>query len=472
MKATLYRLFPVFGLVLFAAALLALHHALGSYHYRDVALALKEIPPQQLALSALFAGLGYVALTGYDALGFRYLRREFRYSKLAQVSFIGYAFSNNVGFAALAGGSIRLRMYSEWGLSAVEVAKLVAFLGLTFWIGFLAIQGAVLTFASIPEELPLHVPAARAVGVALLLVVAAYLAIIVMRRKALVVRDWQIDVPSLQIAVPQIAVAVLDWALVAATLYVLMPAELALSFPAFLSVFLVAQLIGLVSHVPGGLGVFESVILLSLHQQTPAPAVAAALLAFRLVYYLLPLALAAALLGAHELMQRRRQVARLTRALGGWMTNLLPAIFATTVFAGGAILLFSSATPPEAERLAWLRRAIPLPILELSHLMGSLVGAGLLLLAWGLRRRLDAAYQVSLGLLIAGAVASLLKGLDYEEAAFLSVTAAALLPCRRHFYRRASLASDTFSTGWVSAIVLVVAGSIWLGAFAHKHVEY
>lgn len=472
MKPIFSRLIPVFGLALFAAALLALHHALGSYHYHDVVHALEEIPPQKLALSALFAGLGYVVLTGYDALGFRYLGREFSYPKLAHVSFIGYAFSNNVGFAALAGGTIRLRMYSDWGLSAVEIAKLVAFLGLTFWIGFLAIQGAALTFASIPEEMPLHAPTVRAIGVAFLLAVAAYLAFSLMRRAPLVVRDWEIDVPSVQIAIPQIAVAVLDWALVAATLYVLLPAELALSFPAFLSVFLVAQLIGLVSHVPGGLGVFESVILLFLHQQTPAPAVAAALLAFRLIYYLLPLALAAAMLGAHELMQRRRQTARLSRALGGWVTNLLPAIFAITTFAGGAILLFSGATPPEAERLAWLRRVMPLPLLEFSHLLGSLVGAGLLILAWGLRRRLDAAYHLSIGLLIAGGYASLLKGLDYEEAMFLIVTAAALLPCRRHFYRKATLASDTFSAGWVAAIVLVVAGSLWLAVFAHKHVDY
>ncbi|MGH8632078.1 MAG: hypothetical protein ACREU7_15120 [Burkholderiales bacterium] len=155
-----------------------------------------------------------------------------------------------------------------------------------------------------------------------------------------------------------------------------------------------------------------------------------------------------------------------------WVAGVLPWVFAVATFASGAVLLLSGATPAEPERLAWLRPVLPLSVLELSHLLGSLAGATLLLLAWGLARRLDAAYLLSLTLLSAGAVFTLLKGLDYEEASFLAMTMAALIPCRRHFYRKAALGSEPFSPGWIAAVVLVVAGSFWLGLFAHKHVEY
>jgi phosphatidylglycerol lysyltransferase len=303
-------------------------------------------------------------------------------------------------------------------------------------------------------------------------IVVGYLALVTLRRHPLAVRAFEIALPAPVVAAGQVLVSVLDWALAGAVLYVLMPQTLNLSFLDLLAVFLVAQIAGLVSHVPGGLGVFESVVLLLLHEHTAPPAVAAALLAYRLVYYLAPLAIATLLLGGHEMLARRAEVMRATKVLGTWFTGVLPWVFAVATLASGAVLLLSGATPAEPERLAWLRPLLPLPVLEASHLLGSLAGAVLLLLAWGLARRLDAAYLLSIALLAAGAVFSLLKGLDYEEASFLTLIMAALIPCRRHFYRKAALGSEPLSPGWVAAVVLVVAASFWLGLFVHKHVEY
>ena len=190
------------------------------------------------------------------------------------------------------------------------------------------------------------------------------------------------------------------------------------------------------------------------------------------MYYLLPLAIAVFLLGAHELFQRKEHVKRFARTLGRWVPILTPQLLALSTFLGGAILLFSGATPAEHSRLAWLSDFLPLPVIELSHFLGSLVGIGLLLLARGLQQRLDVAYHLTVILLFAGIFFSLLKGFDYEEAIFLSIMLAALLPCRSHFYRKASLIRERFSSGWVAAIALVLLGSIWLGVFSHKHVEY
>jgi phosphatidylglycerol lysyltransferase len=463
---------PLLGLILFAAALFALHHALAGHRYLDVVAEIESISAPALLVAALCTVGSYAVLTGYDFLSLRYLGRSLPPLRVALASFTSYALSNNIGFAALAGGSVRLRLYSAWGLSTIEVAKLVGFAALTFWVGFFAAEGVALAFAPLPASMPVQGDWARMAGGLMLAMVAAYLLATVLRRRPLVFRGFALDIPRPRIALAQVLVSTADWALASAALYVLMPPELRLTYPDFVAIFLLAQVAGLISHVPGGLGVFESVMLLLLGEPAAAPAVAAALAAFRVIYYLLPLSAAASILAVYELLERRAHVVRFGRALGTWATGALPWIMAVSAFASGAVLLLSGVTPAEAARVAWLRQVLPLPVVEISHLLGSLAGAGLLILAWGLRRRLDAAYQLVLALLAFGAALSILKGLDYEEATFLMVAFAVLLPCRRHFYRKAALASDAFSPGWVAAIVLVVAGSVWLALFAHKHVEY
>jgi phosphatidylglycerol lysyltransferase len=119
-----------------------------------------------------------------------------------------------------------------------------------------------------------------------------------------------------------------------------------------------------------------------------------------------------------------------------------------------------------------LKKLVPLPLLELSHFIGSIAGMGLLLLGRGLQRRFDAAYHLAVGLLIAGIIASMVKGLDYEEAIALLMILVAIWPTRRHFYRKSSLFSQRFNAGWIAAIFIVLGCSVWLGYYSYRHVEY
>jgi len=155
----------------------------------------------------------------------------------------------------------------------------------------------------------------------------------------------------------------------------------------------------------------------------------------------------------------------------GWPA-VVPQLLAVSTFVGGVILLVSGATPAVSFRLAWLNAFLPLPIIEASHFLGSLAGIGLLLLARGLQRRLDAAYVAAAALLAVGILASLGKGFDWEEALALGLMLAALLPCRRELYRRASLLGERFSPAWTAAVVIALAATAWLGFFAYRHVEY
>jgi phosphatidylglycerol lysyltransferase len=277
--------------------------------------------------------------------------------------------------------------------------------------------------------------------------------------------------PSGLLALAQLSISVLDWTLAALVLWVLLPPGRVPPL-ALVEAFLAAQLIGLTSHVPGGLGVFESLIVLLLKPFTESATLVPALIAYRVVYYLIPLSVAAVALVADELRQRRSQAARVRAAMGWLSGRLTPFVLALLTFFAGIVLLASGATPAAAGRLQFLNRLFPLAIIEVSHFAGSVMGASLLLLSQGLARRLDAAYVLTLLAMSAGIVASIVKAGDFEEAGVLAGILLLLWRARPAFNRRAALFDTRFSPGWIAAVVAAVSASLWLGFFSFKHVEY
>ena len=463
------------GLLLFSAMLWVLHRELQQYHYHDIVSQVEAISVWRLALALLLTALNYLVLTGQDALAVRYLRYPLSYGKIALASFLGYVFSHNIGFALLSSASIRYRLYSTWGLSTGEIATIVAFTGVTFWFGVLFLGGVVFVWEPFTLPPALRLPffhSLHPLGVIFLILVAGYLLFSAIRTTPLKIRDWEVPLPPVRLAVAQVVLSSLDWALAAGVLYVLLPTTDNLSYPLFLGIFILAQMAGVSSQIPGGLGVFETIIVLLLSPQLPAPAIVGSLVVYRGVYYLLPLGIATVLLAIHELSHKKEELSQLAGVFGRWASVLTPHFLALSTFLGGAVLIVSGTTPAIHSRLAWLSGFLPLPVIELSHFLGSVVGLALLILARGLQQRLDVAYHAALLLLTAGIIFSLLKGFDYEEALILTVMLGALLPCRSYFYRRASLLSERFTPGWIVAIAVVLMGSIWLGLFSHKHVEY
>lgn len=464
---------PLIGLMLFVAALWVLHQALADYHYQDVVAYLDRLPHAQLFAALLATALSYLVTTGYDWLALRYIRRPLPWPKISFAALLSYAFSNSVGLSLLTSSSLRYRLYSSWGLTAVEIAKIVMFTTLTLWLGILTVGGGVLALD--PLELgavPYLALDSRLLGALMLLLPTVYVLLGALRRRPLHWKLWELPMVRPRLALPQLAVGALDWVMAGVVLYALLPVDDGVGFGLVLGVFLVAQIAGLLSHIPGGLGVFESLVLALLGDRLPAADLLGALLAYRSIYYLLPLALAAIALGFYELRRQKARLPWLPRLMESWAPALLPHIFALLALISGAVLLFSAATPAVEARLAWLEELIPLSVLEASHFVSSLMGMGLVLLARGLQRRLDAAWLLTVILLGAGIVASLLKGVDYEEALILSVLLAGLLPSRREFYRNASLFGERFTPGWIAAIAIILICSIWLGFFSYQNVEY
>lgn len=295
----------LFGLLLLVLSLWALASELKEYSYHDVLNSLAAIPKTRLSLSIWLTVLAYLVMIGYDILGFSYIGRSLAWKKIGFTNFISSVFSNTIGFALLTGSAIRCRFYSSWGVSALCVAQIIAFTNFTFWLGLFTVAGFM--FLTNPLKIPtqLHLPFAtvRPIGVIFLLLVAAYLLGSILIKQPLVFRSQELRFPSFKISIAQIAISSCDWILAAAILYALLPTT-PFSYLDFLGIYLLAMLAGVVSNVPGGLGVFETVILLILSPQVSAATVLGSLLAYRTVYYFLPLILAVGMLGFYEMQTR------------------------------------------------------------------------------------------------------------------------------------------------------------------------
>jgi len=468
------RLWPFLALALFAGAAAILHRELSNYGYHDLVRAARAIPPGRLALAIGCTVLAYAVLPGYDAMALRYIKFRLPLRRTAFGSFIAYAFSQLLGFPLLTGGSVRYRLWSAWGLSSTQIARAVSFVAFSFGLGIVAVTGLVLALEPARTALILGLPlgSLRPIGLLCLALVAIYGWWSLRRPGGLRIGRWTIPAPSPGLVASQLAVSTLDWTLAGAALYTLLPPGHGLGFLVFLGIFLLAQVAGLVSHVPGGLGIVETILVLLLKPWIVPSDLLGSLIVYRGVYYLLPFGAAVLTLTAYELAPHAPRALGVARSVAGWVPRLVPQVLSGAVFLTGVVLRVSGATPPIASRLARLGGLFPLGVIELSHFVGSLAGVGLLVLAWALWHRLDAAYGLTVVLLAVGIGASLLKGGDWEEATVLAVVLTGVLPARRYFYRRAAIAAEPLETGWLLAILVVVGGSVWLGFFAHQHAQY
>jgi len=453
-----------------ALAAFALRHLAREVSPGDVAGAFESLRPWQAGAALALTALSYAALTLYDVVALRMVGRPQPWRTAAFASFTSYALSHTLGLALLTGGSARLRIYGKAGVPAADVVRVVAIAGITFWGGLFTIASAAVMLD--PRALPAAVGAgwAQAAAAAMLLAASCVLAAGARGRRTLRLGRWALPLPTSAEAAALIAVSSVDLVAASAALYVLVPGASLHAFAPFALAFVLACAAGLISHVPGGLGVFEAVLAASL--PGPTAELIAALIAYRVIYYLLPLASAGFLITAVEARRQGGGLNRLLKAargVAGWLT---PTLAGVAAFAGGLVLLVSGSLPALPERLAVLRRILPLPFIEASHLSASLAGTALLLLAPGLHRRLDGAFLLTRGLLVAGALFSLGKGLDFEEAALLVAAAGLLQWTRPAFYRRTALTAEPVSWRWALTIAAALALSLWLGFFAYRNVAY
>ncbi len=460
------------GLLLFFLALEILRRELHAVTWRTLSADALNTPSTQLLAAALLTALNYAVLTGYDFIAFAYIGKHLPKRRVAIASFIAYAIANNVGFSLLSGTSVRYRFYTRWGVTTEQLSRIVFAYTVTFWLGLFALGGLSLAIGPLPGTRELIAPyLIKPLGWILIAISLGYIVSSAVHRTPFKIWKFEFTLPNVRLAAAQYAVSTVDWLLAGTVFYTLLPRH-EVPFLAVLGAFLASQILGLVSHVPGGVGVFEGLMVLLLGPYLPSDQLVPALVVFRTIYYLAPLTVALVLLVGDEIHRRRGPAVRVTAYLGQLTERLAPMVLAIFTFIGGMILLFSGAKPTAPGRMALLERILPMAIIETSHVAGSAAGAALLLLSHGLWRRLDAAYYFTIAVVAVGIATSLLKGGGYEEAILLLGFLVVLHRARPAFDRKAAFFETRFSASWIAAVVAAVAASMWLGRFAFKHVEF
>jgi len=452
--------------VLAGAVVLVLVHGLSrGIDYHAMVRALRAMPAGLLGRSVAATAISFLALIARDWCALRYAQARVPVAALFLASFCGSALGNAVGFGALTGGAVRYRIYGAVGAKPEQIGAVMGFITVGFGLGLAGFAAASALFAAGPVAHVLGWPVAvlQAGAWAVLVAVAAVILAAAIRRRPIGRGRFSVAVPSPGLLLLQILLTALDLVGAAAALWVLLPAG-PVGLADFSAIFAVATALGVLSHVPGGIGVFEAVILYALGHRVSPSLAAAALLGYRAIYFGLPLLLSAVLLAGAELARS----GTVLRSAG----KLAPVFLSTITFAIGIMLLVSGATPAFSHRLALLHSVLPLWVVETSHFLGSVAGVLLLFVARGLFHRLDGAWWLGITIAFASLAMSLAKGMAYGEAAVILCLILLLLATRRHFTRRTSLLRQPFTVGWFAAVALVLAGAGWVLFFAFRDVAY
>ncbi len=468
------------GLGLFALGLGALYHLLRPVHAAEVLAQVRATPPATLAGAVLATAVGYAALIGYDWSALRYIGRRLPLGAVATGAFLGSAFGNTLGVSVVSGGAVRYRIYSALGLDAFEVAGVSSYiavatgLGLTLiGLGGLAVHpGALAGVVALPE------PMLRWGAVALVVGVLGLVFARSASRRAIGLGRFTIALPGPRILLGQMAISLIDIVAAAFTLWLLLP-DGKPEFAGFVAIFSAATMIGVLSHVPGGIGVFETAIIAAMPDAAPVGEIAAALLMYRMVYYLLPFALAFLLLSVAEARQAGGVIARrfadlpasLKPAFGA-LTGIAPALVAAVAFGLGGFLLLVALVPTVRAGAMDEADLVGALLLEGGTLVSAVMGVALIILSHGLLRRVSGAFWLSLAAIGGGIVAALMNDLDIETAALLIAGGLALLPFRGAFYRRAKLTDGVFSPEWFALVAAVAIAAAAFFFFVHRATPY
>ena len=313
-KVGLRRLGIAISLTMIVIAVVVLHRILRDIDPDALVDAIEATDWKTLIIAGLFVAAGYLTLTFYDLFALRTIGRpEVPYRVAALAGFTSYAVGHNVGASVFSGGAVRYRIYSNWGLSVIEVTKICFIAGLTFWLGNATVLGlGVLQSpqaARAIDQLPLWCN--RVMATVILTMLVAYVAWVWVKPRVIGREGWQVTLPGGPLTLLQIAIGIVDLGCCAAAMYMLVPDEPNLGFVTVAVIFVAATLLGFASHAPGGLGVFDAAMMVALWQFDKEDLLAGLLL-FRLLYYIIPFLISLAVLGIREALLSRaaRRISR------------------------------------------------------------------------------------------------------------------------------------------------------------------
>ena len=470
------RIRVIISLIIFTVSLFLLYNLEQDYQLNDIFLEIKQFAPSKILLAVLLTLVSYLLLTLYDYLAIRELKSPLSYQQVAPVSFLAFTFSNTIGFSLLTGTSIRYKFYSELGLSGNNITQVVLACSVTFFLGLFFICG--LALISFPAEQLSDLPLPtwffslnRVIGILMLLGVISYFVFSLMWKRSIQFRGFELAPPIFSLSLKQFLVSSIDWIVVGTLFYSLLPEVDGLSYLQVLSIFFVANAIGVLAHVPGGIGVFETVVTVTLSQYLPAEQILSSVIIYRLMYYIVPFILALMYFVATLVLTNKDKFSKLNVNLQ-IVRQLLPPLLSISVFGVGLVLLLSVVNPSIIHKYHWLGEIVPLPIVELSSLILSASAILLLLLSHGLFKRYQKAFELTQKLLLVAMVFIVLKGAQWQISLALGLIYLLMLPCEQIFYRQGSIVGIKYSFGWALSLAAALFLMMWVLFFAYQDVDY
>lgn len=312
-KRLLKKIISWSGLFFFGLAAYMLYLQLSKYHLQDIKDALFSIPKQNLIYACVASFMGYVALSSYDYLALKYIGRKLAAWKWIFVGFIGFSVSNNAGHAIVSGGAIRYRLYTRWRFHGEEIVKMVTFSGFTYLVAcfFLVIMGYVLTPDHAFGDGSVSKMTTSITALCSLIGLGVYFWASFFYKKPIIIKDIEFDIPTPKMALAQVFIGGADILMASLVLYFSLIPFVDIPFDVFIGVFLIAQVLGVFSQVPGGLGVFEGLFMFIIPGEHNQAMLFGALIAYRIIYYLLPLVFSGVILVGYELALRHARNLRL-----------------------------------------------------------------------------------------------------------------------------------------------------------------
>ncbi len=468
------------GALLFGLGIFALHRLLRSVDPADIAAQIRATSASTLALALAATATGYAALILYDWFALRFIGRTIAPSVVAIGGFLGYAFGNTIGVSVVSGGAVRYRIYSAVGLNVFEVATISGYIAMALGTGLTLIGLAAVAIhpGVAAAYLPYPPDTVRAVAAATVLGLAAVILWASATGSRLSFRSYELRLPPPGDLAGQLAVTLVDVFAAAFALWILLPAGKP-EFATFVAVYAAATMLGVLSHVPGGLGVFETVVIGTLPTSVPVGDAAAALLLFRVIYYLLPFTLGFLFVALNEAWMAGGLAGRLLARLPApvqpaiaTLHGMAPALVASVAFGFGAYLLLVTMIPAVRSGALADGDLVAALLLEGGTLGTAIAGATLLILSHGLVRRVSSAYWLAILTIAAAAGAALLNDLDLDNAALLSLAGLSLLPFRRAFDRHGPLTQGVFEARWFAMVLAVGLAAAAFFFFVHRTVPY
>lgn len=465
LKRVLRHLPAVLGVVLLVGAIYVVQREFRHLKVADIRKALDAIPRAALIVSFVWTLIAYFILTFYDRLGTIYAGHKVSYGKVSFASFCAYALAHNLGFAAVSGAAVRYRLYAHWGLTPLQIGKVVAFCSLTFGLGGMVLGGVILFLE--PQAVPFfgnRIPlwGMYSIGIGLWAIVAAYVTLArVLGRIRMFGND--IELPGWRMAILQVVLATVDVAATAAIFYALLPAAPGLNYLRFLGIYVASYSAGLAANLPGGIGVFDTAMLLGLEPYLSPPEIVGAIVVFRLYYYVIPLFLAGSLFAGNEILLRGKGILggpaklRSVQAIGSWSQPDFVAAAGTGAVVMCGALLLSLGVLSSGTDLSWIDPDFAELVNGASEYLPSLIGAALMALATGLARRVSLAWTLSMVLLVVAAVFTAMQGEPLWISALLLMAVLSLAPFHRTFYRHASLLAGPLQAGSVVPLLTLLA---------------